>query len=98
LEAGRNGPLGKHGYGRTLEESGRIAPYIMNLIVNGKPLQFATDTAASMTVADLVKARGLSPALLAIEVNLEIVPRAKHATHTLHDGDQVEIVTLAGGG
>jgi sulfur carrier protein len=75
----------------------------MNLIVNGNPLQIATDTAAQttggqITVADLIKARGLSPALLAIEVNLEIVPRAKHATHTLHDGDRIEIVTLAGGG
>ncbi len=92
--AGRNGPPGNHGNGSTIAKVGWIASPIMNLIVNGNPSQFATE----LTVADLVKAMGLSPALLAIEVNLEIVPRVKHATHTLHDGDRVEIVTLAGGG
>lgn len=66
----------------------------MNLIVNGNTSQFDDVT----TVADLVKSMGLSPALLAVEVNLEIVPRAKHATHPLREGDRIEIVTLVGGG
>jgi sulfur carrier protein len=35
---------------------------------------------------------------LAVEVNQEIVPRARHAEHLLADGDKLEIVTLVGGG
>jgi sulfur carrier protein len=66
----------------------------MNVIVNGTP----SDLPAASTVAELVKSMGLSPALLAVEVNLEIVPRSRHGQHVLRDGDKVEVVTLAGGG
>ena len=33
-----------------------------------------------------------------VEVNLQIVPRARHAEHVLADGDRLEIVSLVGGG
>jgi sulfur carrier protein len=35
---------------------------------------------------------------VAVEVNLEVVPRDRHAETTLHDGDRLEVVTLVGGG
>ena len=35
---------------------------------------------------------------VAVEVNCQIVPRARHAEHVLADGDRLEIVTLVGGG
>jgi sulfur carrier protein len=40
----------------------------------------------------------LSPTRVAVEVNLEVVPRGKHQTHVLRDGDRLEIVTFVGGG
>lgn len=36
--------------------------------------------------------------LVAVEVNMDIVPRTKHAEHQLQPGDVVEAVTLVGGG
>jgi thiazole synthase len=38
------------------------------------------------------------PKRLAVELNQELVPRQQHAHTVLKDGDQVEIVTLVGGG
>jgi sulfur carrier protein len=35
---------------------------------------------------------------VAVELNLDVVPRAKHAETLLRDGDRLEIVTLVGGG
>jgi sulfur carrier protein len=35
---------------------------------------------------------------VAVEVNLDIVPRARHATHVINDGDRIEIVQFVGGG
>ncbi len=35
---------------------------------------------------------------VAVEVNEEIVPRARHAAHVLQAGDRVEIVQAIGGG
>jgi len=50
------------------------------------------------TVADLVERLGLSQKPCAIERNRTVVPRAEHARTELADGDQIEIVTLVGGG
>jgi sulfur carrier protein len=35
---------------------------------------------------------------VAVEVNAEVVRRARHAEHRLHPQDRVEIVTFVGGG
>jgi sulfur carrier protein len=35
---------------------------------------------------------------VAVEVNLEIVPRSQHANRSLSAGDRVEIVRAIGGG
>jgi len=40
----------------------------------------------------------LDPRRLAVELNLELVPRAEHARQKLAEGDRLEIVTLVGGG
>jgi len=50
------------------------------------------------TVAALLAELGLADRHVAVEVNLELVPRAEHASHQLADGDRLEIVTLVGGG
>lgn len=66
----------------------------MQITVNGEAQQIPEE----MTVAELLRERGLSPKYLAVERNLELVPRQKHAECRLQEGDQLEIVTLVGGG
>ncbi len=66
----------------------------MQIIVNGQP-QTATDGAS---IADLIEQLKLTARHVAVEVNLELVPRAAHADHILKEGDSLEIVTLVGGG
>jgi len=51
-----------------------------------------------MTVAELLEELQLSPRLVAVEVNLQLVPRTRHAEQTLAAGDRLEIVSLVGGG
>ena len=51
-----------------------------------------------LTVADLIVHLGKDPRLLAVEKNQELVPRKVHAGTAVEAGDQIEIVTLVGGG
>jgi sulfur carrier protein len=51
-----------------------------------------------LTVADLLGRLDKISALVAVEVNRQIVPRSQHAQTTLKDNDKLEIVTLVGGG
>ena len=66
----------------------------MRLTVNGE----ARDAPAATTVAALVALLGLDKRKLAVERNLEIVPRSAFATALLADGDRIEIVAFVGGG
>ena len=66
----------------------------MQLIVNGESRRLD----GQGTVADLIAALGLDPRKVAVERNLEIVPRSLHATTSLMDGDRLEIVQFVGGG
>ena len=54
--------------------------------------------AAGSTIAALVAEIGLDPARVAVERNLEIVPRSTLATVAVADGDAFEIVHFVGGG
>lgn len=65
----------------------------MNLIVNGDAHTFH-----GTTVTDLVAELNLTGRRLAVEVNREIVPKSEHDTHTLREGDTVEVVHAIGGG
>ena len=51
-----------------------------------------------MSVADLALELGLEPAKVAVERNLEVVPRSTLAEVMVEDGDEFEIVTFVGGG
>jgi len=66
----------------------------MQISVNGKSREVEPGT----TVAALLEKLGLDPRQLAVERNLELVPRGEHAATVLAAGDRVEIVTLVGGG
>jgi len=56
------------------------------------------DVPEGTSVADVVETLSLNPKFIAVEVNLELIPRGEHASYTLSDGDQLEVVTLVGGG
>ena len=66
----------------------------MRLSINGEERSFQ-DVA---DVAGLVRALGLDPRKVAVERNLEIVPRSTYARAPLADGDRLEIVQFVGGG
>ena len=51
-----------------------------------------------LSVADLALELGLDPARVAVERNLEIVPRSTLSEVRIEDGDDYEIVTFVGGG
>lgn len=51
-----------------------------------------------MSVADLALELGLEPTRVAVERNLEIVPRSTLADVIVEDGDDFEVVTFVGGG
>src|SRR4051812_7235405 len=50
------------------------------------------------TIAQLLEKLGFDRKRVAVEVNREVVPVARHAEHFLKERDAVEIVTLVGGG
>ena len=51
-----------------------------------------------ITIADLALELGLEPTRVAVERNLEIVPRSTLGQVKVEDGDELEIVTFVGGG
>ena len=51
-----------------------------------------------ISVADLALELGLEPTKVAVERNLEIVPRSTLGEVRVEDGDDFEIVTFVGGG
>ena len=53
---------------------------------------------AGISVADLALELGLEPTRVAVERNLEIVPRSTLGEVKVEDGDEYEIVTFVGGG
>ena len=65
----------------------------MRLTLNGE----LRETAAA-TVAALVAELGHDVRKVAVERNLEIVPRSLYAEAGLADGDRIEIVHFIGGG
>jgi sulfur carrier protein len=64
------------------------------LTINGEERRF--DEVADL--ADLVTRLGLDPRKVAVERNLEIVPRSTYAATPIAHGDRIEIVHFIGGG
>lgn len=67
---------------------------MIEIIFNGQPRQVAAET----SIAELLSELGLTARQVAVEVNLELVPRARHGERRLAAGDRLEVVTLVGGG
>jgi thiazole synthase len=66
----------------------------LSIILNGEPRRVR----AGMSVAELAQDIGFDPAKIAVERNLEIVPRSTLADVILSEGDALEIVHFVGGG
>ncbi|TEP60650.1 sulfur carrier protein ThiS [Pseudomonas aeruginosa] len=66
----------------------------MQIQLNGEPFELPD----AQSVADLLARLELGGRRVAVELNLDIVPRCQHASTALKDGDRVEIVHAIGGG
>jgi len=66
----------------------------MQITLNGEPRQVHPGT----TLEALLAQAGHGGRKVAVEVNLEVVPRSRHAGHALAEGDRVEIIQAIGGG
>jgi len=66
----------------------------MRVTVNGD----ARDVRDGLTIDELIAALDMGARRIAVEVNLDVVPRDAYARRALCDGDVVEIVQFIGGG
>ncbi|HLV17081.1 MAG TPA: sulfur carrier protein ThiS [Pseudomonas sp.] len=66
----------------------------MRIHLNGE----VRDVREGQSIADLLAELGLTERRVAVELNLDIVPRSQHATTRLQAGDRLEIVHAIGGG
>lgn len=66
----------------------------MKITVNGEP----RTVPEAMTVGELIDSLNLSGRRLAVEVNLDIIPRSQHQQYRLKQDDVVEVVHAIGGG
>jgi len=66
----------------------------MLLLINGEQRDFPD----GLTVAGLVAQLGMKPDRVAVELNLEIVPRTQWDATMLKNGDKLEVVHFVGGG
>lgn len=66
----------------------------MQIVVNGSAQQIDEHS----SVQSVLEQMQLQGKRIAVEVNREIIPRAKHAEYKLVEGDSVEIIHAVGGG
>ena len=66
----------------------------MKIIVNGEEKNLDQP----MTVSQLLAEMGVADKRVAVEVNLEIVPRSEHSQFQLNNADRIEVVQAIGGG
>jgi sulfur carrier protein len=66
----------------------------MQILLNGENVE----TGEGSSIAELLTRLGIGLERVAVEVNLDIVPKAKYDSNILAEGDRVEIVHFVGGG
>jgi len=66
----------------------------LQIRVNGE----RRDVAEGLTISEMLGEMGLNPRKVAVERNLEIVPRSTLGEVRVEDGDAFEIVHFVGGG
>ena len=71
-----------------------VSHHTLSITVNGEHRRVP----AGISVAELALELGLEPASVAVERNLEIVPRSTLGAVKVEDSDDYEFVTFVGGG
>lgn len=66
----------------------------MRITVNGRE----SVVERSLSITELLAEFGLAPLRVAVELNEQLIKRAAFDATWLSEGDQIEIVTLVGGG
>lgn len=66
----------------------------MHIILNGEPREIPE----GCTAAQLIETLELGDKRIAMELNLDILPRGEFDSQVLNEGDRVEIVHAIGGG
>lgn len=61
--------------------------------INGQEID-----AAGKTVSEIIEKEGYNAARLAVELNGNIVPKAKYAETVVKENDVIEVVRFVGGG
>lgn len=69
----------------------------MKIQINGEEREFA-NAAVPFTLAALIEILGMKPDRVAVELNRDIVSRARWAETPLNEGDRLEVVQFVGGG
>ena len=70
----------------------------MKITLNGETLEIEPGMTVAMLVAKLSGEEGRDPRGIAVERNLEIIPKSEHAATVIEAGDQIEFVQFVGGG
>lgn len=65
----------------------------MEIILNGE-----SHATAENSVLGLLRSLEIDPRRVAVELNLDILPKAEYETTLLNSGDKIEIVHFVGGG
>lgn len=67
---------------------------MIQITVNGKTIEIDS----TLSVQELLDTVEVPPNYLAVEINADVVPREDYATKMVSAGDDIEVVTLVGGG
>ncbi len=62
--------------------------------LNGESIDVPFET----SIKELLELASVRSKLVVVEINMTIVPREQHEDHRVVDGDEIEVVTLVGGG
>ncbi|MEM9828246.1 MAG: sulfur carrier protein ThiS [Planctomycetota bacterium] len=68
------------------------------ITINGEPKSLDPVSGQALTIEVLLASIETPPNYLAVEQNGEVVPRERHGDVLVRDGDEIELVTLVGGG
>ena len=66
---------------------------MVQILVNGERKDIEP-----LSVLELLELLEIDPRRVAVELNLEILPKPAYESTTLQDGDRIEIVHFVGGG
>ena len=79
--------------GMTVNPSIRKTGAAVNITANGEAVSIPP-----LTVQEYLVSLGIDPRRVAVELNLDILPKAQYPTTMLKEGDSLEIVHFVGGG